>query len=306
MNTINKTSLFLILLISIGNLNAQQKTNLKMETKKVAYADKIMLHMHPEKFLTFLPELNDEQIAHLYGMNLEEYQSVKKVYDEQAKNTALEILTDKDLATKIDKLPFKKNQTVLVIGESTADALNSWVHILQHLLNQRRPQDSIHIINNAISGQTTTEALCKITAQTRYNPDWVFCHLGTNDCMRYGNGVNKTTVSIEETMLNLKTIKSIISSQTKAHLVWLTPLRIDEKKVENFPPFQAIQVSLKNSDLIEIGKRLKTETNTVIDFIAEFGNPVSAEFVQYDGIRLTIEGQKTIIKTLINNLSNIK
>jgi acyl-CoA thioesterase-1 len=304
MKTINKVFLILLFLNSIANINAQEKTTNKMETKKIAYADKILLHMHPEKFLNFLPTLNDDQIAQLYGMSIEEYHLAKKVYDDQAKNTASELLTNSDFTFKIDKLPFKKNQTILVIGESTADALNSWVYILQYLLDQRRPQDNIRIINAAISGQTTTEALRKITVQVKLSPDWVICHLGTNDCIRYGN--QKTSVSLAETIANLITIKEIINKDTKANIVWLTPVSIDEKKAENFQPFKTQQLSLKNLDLNEISKYLKAQPEPVIDLTEEFGNPVNPEFVQYDGIHLTIDGQKEIVKSLINKLSNIK
>lgn len=304
MKTINKVFLTLVLLNNIGNVNAQEKTTNKMETKKIAYADKILLHMHPEKFLNFLPNLNDEQIAHLYGMSIEEYQLAKKVYDDQAQNAASELLTNSDFAFKIDKLPFKKNQTVLVIGESTADALNSWVYILKYLLNQRRPPDNIRVINAAISGQTTTEALRKITTQVKLSPDWVICHLGTNDCMRYGN--QKTTVSLTETIANLNAIKELINKDAKANIVWLTPVSIDEKKAENFQPFKTQQLSLKNSDLNEISKYLKAQPEPVINLTEEFGNPVNTEFVQYDGIHLTIDGQKAIAKSLINKLSNTK
>jgi len=304
MKTINKAFLTLLFLNCIGNVNAQEKTTDKMETKKIAYADKILLHMHPEKFLNFLPNLNDGQIAQLYGMSLQEYQSAKKVYDGQAQNAASELLANSDFTFKIDKLPFKKNQTVLVIGESTADALNSWVYILQYLLNQRRPQDNIRIVNAAISGQTTTEALRKITAQAKLGPDWVICHLGTNDCMRYGS--QKTTVSLTETIANLNAIKEIINKDAKANIVWLTPVPIDEKRAENFQPFKTQQLSLKNSDLNEISKYLKALPEPTIDVTEEFGNPVNPEFVQYDGIHLTIDGQKAIVESLINKLSNIK
>ncbi|KAF2340403.1 SGNH/GDSL hydrolase family protein [Flavobacterium tistrianum] len=275
-----------------------------METKKIAYADKMLLHMHPEKILNFLPDLNDGQIAQLYGMSIEEYQSAKKVYDVQAQNAASELLADPDFSFKIDRLPFKKNQTVLVIGESTADALNSWVYILQHLLNQRRPQDNIRIINAAISGQTTTEALRKITGQLKSNPDWVICHLGTNDSMRYVN--QKTAVSLTETIANLNAIKEIIRRDAKANIVWLAPVQVDEKKAADFQPFKTQQLSLKNSDLNEIGRYLKTLPEPAIDAAEEFGNPVNPEFVQFDGIHLTIDGQKAVARSLIDKLSTIK
>lgn len=65
-------------------------------------------------------------------------------------------------------------------------------------------------------------------------------------------------------------------------------------------------MSLKNSDLNEISKYLKAQPEPVINLTEEFGNPVNTEFVQYDGIHLTIDGQKAIAKSLINKLSNTK
>jgi acyl-CoA thioesterase I len=274
-----------------------------METKKVAFADKIILQMHPEKVLNFLPDLNDQQISNLFGMTLQEYHSAKKVYADQAENAAKELLSNSEFSTQIEKLPFKKNDVIMVIGESTADALNSWVYILQNLLSQKRQQDSIKVLNMAVSGQTTTEALRKITTQLKQKPNWIFCHLGTNDCMRYGN--IKTTVTLTETIENLNAIKEIINKNTKAKIIWFSPIQIDEKKVENFPPFKAQQLSLKNLDLIEISKKLKAQSDTVIDLTEKFENPLKLEFMQYDGIHLTIEGQKAIVKSLINKLSNL-
>lgn len=271
--------------------------------KKVAYGDKILLHQHPEKVLNYLPDLNDEQISYLYGMTVEKYQSAKKEYDNEAKKAAGELLKNADFASKVDKLPFKKDETILVLGESTADALNSWVVMLKYLLEVKRPHDNIKIINAAISGQTTTEALRRITTQLKTKPNWVLCHLGANDCMRYGGEMLKPTVSVSETIENLNTIRQIIANETSANFIWMTPAPVNEKKIASFPPFKSLKMSLKNDDLLAVGDSLKNKAEMVIDMRNDFGIPAKSEYVQFDGGHLTIEGQKVIVNALIEKLS---
>jgi lysophospholipase L1-like esterase len=273
------------------------------EVEKVAYADKILLHQHPEKVLNYLPNLKDEQIAYLYGMPVHEYKSVKIEYEEQAKKAAIELLKSPLFAQKVAKLPFKKGETVLVLGESTADALNSWVVILKYLLEIKRPQDKIRIMNAAISGQTTTEALRRITTQVKQSPEWVLSHLGANDCMRYGSEKNKPTVSLPETISNLETIRKIVADETKAQFIWLAPAPVNEEKIASFPPFKSLKMYLKNVDLLKVGDGLRSQQDMVIDMRKDFGVPAKGEYVQFDGGHLSIEGQTVIVKAILNNLS---
>ena len=62
------------------------------EVKRVAYADKILLHMHPEKVLNYLPDVQDEQIAYLFGMSVQEYRAAKTVYADDARSATTDIL----------------------------------------------------------------------------------------------------------------------------------------------------------------------------------------------------------------------
>lgn len=239
----------------------------------------------------------------MFGMTVQEYQSAKKEYDDQARKAASELLQDQDFAAKVDKLPFKKDETVLVLRESTADALNSWVVILKYLLEMRRPNDNINVINAAISGQTTTEALRRITTQVKSDPARVLCHLGANDCMRYGVESNKPTVSLPETMANLETIRKIVAAHTKANFVWMAPAPVNEKKIVSFPPFKSMQMRLKNEDLLAVGDRLKDKGEMVIDMRETFGVSAQSEYVQFDGGHLSMEGQTVVIRALIDSLS---
>lgn len=273
--------------------------------ERVSYADKIMLHMHPEKFLPFLPNLSDQQIAYLYGMDVADYRDAKKDYETQARDMAKQLLKDPEFAERVNKLPFQKGQNILVLGESTADALNSWVYMLQFLLDEKRPDDQITVTNAAVSGQTTTEALRKITTLVKQKPDWILCHLGANDCMRYGGEGRKTTVSLSETLKNLDAIRSIASTETTARFLWIAPAPVHEEKIASFPPFKNIGMRLSNSDLLAVGDSLATRPDPVLDLRNDMGVPANADFVQFDGGHLTVEGQAVVVKALVNRLTQL-
>lgn len=304
--TIIPVVLILALMIPLCSCNVLRRSAQKPggEIKRVAYADKILLQMHPEKVLNYLPNLKDEQIAYLFGMTVEEYLKVKREYDNEAKDAATKLLQDKDFADKVAALPFRKNETVMILGESTTDALNSWAVILSYLLKIKRSNDNIQIINNAVSGQTTTEALKRITTQIKQKPDWLLCFLGSNDCGRYGGENNKTNVSIAETMNNLNTIRKIVADESpQTKFVWLAPLPVNEKKVSSFIWFRKIELTFRNTDLMAIDDSIKLKKEAVIDFRDDFGVPAQSKFLQWDGAHLSIEGQTLFVKRLVNNLS---
>ena len=159
------------------------------------------------------------------------------------------------------------------------------------------------MINAAIWGQTTTEALRRIIVQVKQKPDWVLCHLGANDCMRYGGENNKTTVSLSETLKNLETIRTIVANETNARFIWMAPAPIHEKKIAAFPPFKAIKMSLKNEDIMAVGDSLLQKQDFMLDMRNEFGVPAQSEYVQFDGGHLTIKGQKLIAEALVKKLT---
>ncbi|WP_188316852.1 SGNH/GDSL hydrolase family protein [Solihabitans fulvus] len=73
---------------------------------------------------------------------------------------------------------------MVAIGESTTDDLQSWLEILRQLLALRRGGDGITVVNAAVAGQTTTEALRAMGTTLETRPDWILCMIGTNDARR--------------------------------------------------------------------------------------------------------------------------
>ncbi|MEW6993683.1 arylesterase [Colwelliaceae bacterium MEBiC 14330] len=80
------------------------------------------------------------------------------------------------------------NDKILLIGDSLSagyglEQAQAWVHLLQNKYKEQNKQ--ITIINTAISGQTTDNALLKIdTWLTTYQPSHVLIELGGNDGIR--------------------------------------------------------------------------------------------------------------------------
>jgi len=80
------------------------------------------------------------------------------------------------------------NDKILLIGDSLSagyglEQEQAWVHLLQNKYNNE--EKTITIINTAISGQTTDNALLNIDAWLNaHQPDYVLIELGGNDGIR--------------------------------------------------------------------------------------------------------------------------
>jgi len=80
------------------------------------------------------------------------------------------------------------NNKILLIGDSLSagyglEQAQAWVHLLQN--KYREENDAITVINTAISGQTTDNALLKIDAWLKaHQPSHVLIELGGNDGIR--------------------------------------------------------------------------------------------------------------------------
>ncbi|WP_409346738.1 SGNH/GDSL hydrolase family protein [Paenibacillus sp. MBLB4367] len=267
---------------------------------------KMIQTQHPEKLLSFARHLDDKLIAAIYGIDLETYLIVKDQLVRQAKEAAEQLLESPDFADRVDRLPFKAGETVIGVGESTTDDLLSWFEILRHLLERKRPQDGIRLINEGISGNTSSQVLGRISGIVAKQPDWILCMIGGNDMMRVGPESAKTQVSLEETAKNIHEIRRIAAARTKSQWVWMTPPTFDEERIIAFPYFQMGQLSWRNEDIIAVGDIIRSQPNPVVDTQAGFGLPASAKFIGMDGLHPTIEGHKAIVTWLVEELTGGK
>ena len=87
------------------------------------------------------------------------------------------------------------NDKILLIGDSLSAGYGleqdqAWVHLLQNKYNNENRV--ITIINTAISGQTTDNALLKIDTWLKvHQPTHVLIELGDYTCMQRGEAIEK-------------------------------------------------------------------------------------------------------------------
>ena len=273
------------------------------ETMDRQQIEKLVRYVHPEKTYGFLPGLDERASAALYGLDVEAYRSLRAQFDANARQAAEQLLADPTFADRVDRLPFSPGDTIVGIGESVTDDLQSWLEILRHLLTLRRPQDEVRFVNMGIESTTTTVALSRIVPIIGQQPNWILCGLGAADAVRVGQNPEKTVVSVEETARNLDELRRIAGEQSAARWVWITPPIVNEEIAAQFPPFQQIQFSLRNEDLAAVGDVVRAQEDPVVDIQAVFGRPAPPELVGPDGIHPSLAGQRTIAAALVERLT---
>jgi lysophospholipase L1-like esterase len=254
-------------------------------------------YTHLEKLYGYLPGM-PEAAAAIFGMTTEAYEAARAQFTARAQSAAAELLDDPAFAARVDALPFKDGQTVLAVGDSVTDDLQSWAEILRHLLGQRKPD--VHLINGGLSAHTTTMVLRRwpaTVAGTR--PDWVLCALGGNDVTRVGPEPTTPQVGVAESVANLRRMQVIAPDP---HWVWLTPVPVQEDRVAQFPAFRFGSSSWRNNDICALADAMRELDGTHIDLIRAFGTGPALQGA--DGVHPTLAGQSVIARSLVDRLTS--
>ncbi|MGV9535885.1 SGNH/GDSL hydrolase family protein [Streptosporangium sandarakinum] len=271
-------------------------------------SERLIRFQHPQKVLGYLGRLGDDRIANLFGLDVDVYRRTRQAYGAQARDAATDLLADPGFAAKVDRLPFKAGQRVMAIGESTTGDLLSWFEILRHLLDLRRPADAITLINTAVSGQTTTQALAALPGLCLQRPDWVLCMLGANDVQRLRSAEEPadgpTLVSLAETERNLRALRELTARRTAARRVWLTPPTVDEARVAAYPPFQHLGITWANHDIDAVGHIVTRLPDVTVDTRPVIAGRTAEPFHTEDGLHLSLTGQRALAAALVDALAD--
>lgn len=263
----------------------------------------LLQYKHLEKLYGYFPGMKGATIAALYGLDEASYKEARAEFDNNAKKAAQELLADAAFAEQVRRLPFRAGETILAIGDSMTDDLQSWLEIVRHLLSETRARDEIQVINGGLSAHTSAMILRRLVPTLAQKPDWIFCLLGGNDVTRIGSEKNKPQVSLEETQQNLLTMRRLATEMTEATWVWLTPPPFDEKRANTFPPFKMGGSVWRNTDVLAIGDFMRGQAEIVVDLQNIFGVPVKAKLQGPDGVHPSLEGQKTIARAVVECLA---
>lgn len=262
-------------------------------------------YQHPEKRYFYLPGIGDDAVAAaIHGVDVETYLQAKALFDDAARGAAEELLADAEFAAMVDRLPFKAGETVLGIGASQMDDLQSWFEILRHVLAIQRPSDGIQMINMAVSGQTSTDALRYFPGLLGMTqPQWVFCGVAGNDLTRITALPDRTLVSFADSEGNKLAMRQVTAADPAIGWVWLNQWPCDEERVANNPGFQMGGSSWRNADVDTANQFYAAQPETVVDLHTAFGDPVGSGLLEEDGLHPSLEGQKVSVRAVVETLA---
>ncbi len=267
----------------------------------------VIQFQHPEKMLAKLPtqpKIADAMIAPFFGLDTEAYAQLRSDFAERARSSARELLENFDFRERVDRLPFAAGATVVGLGDSITDDLQSWFEILRYLVEERRPQDGIRFVNAGISGNTTSDIIGRFLADVvQQRPAWIVSMMGTNDVRRHGEDPTKILVSHDETQANLNMIRNFAEEQTNANRIWMTPTPVIEDSIADSPFLSPQQLMWRNEDLEEVAGIVRGIDDPVVDLQDVIRDPVDPKLLLPDGLHPSLEGQRAIAAALVERLA---
>ncbi|MDN5854780.1 MAG: GDSL-type esterase/lipase family protein, partial [Actinomycetia bacterium] len=256
-------------------------------------------YTHLEKLYGYLPGMPDAVPAVL-GMSAEQHAAAVDRFDRRARHAAEGLLDDPTMAEWVETLPLVAGATVLAVGDSITDDLQSWFEILRHAVDRRRPGHGVRLVNGGLSAHTTAMILRRWPATvTAVRPDLVVCALGGNDVARVGPDPARSAVSPRETLDNMRELHRIATLDGVRSWIWVTPAPVVEHRVAQYPPFRIGQSSWRNDDITALAGRMGEFAEPVVDLTRVFGVPADPALQGPDGVHPTIDGQAAIARAVL-------
>lgn len=274
----------------------------KQELEKEAIKDYLAGFLNLEKRFPLLPGARStEHVANFIGLSKQELVDIRITLDEQAEQAAEELLKDENTQQYITRLPFKRGDKLVVIGDSLTDDLQGWFEIMRHVLEIGRPDLELEFSNAAVQGDTSFDALRRLNRSVIHaQADWVFVALGSYDAMRLHPLPERTHVSLTEFWENMNAIEEVIAATTKNPPVWITPPPAITEMMQQIALFDGI---VHNEDLSQYREVTTGRKGFVIDPKGvRMGQPAEAWNFLADGFNPSLAGHVATAKVLFKTL----
>lgn len=276
------------------------------EKEKEALGKYLLQFLNIEKHFPLLPGINNnEAVAGLIGISVDELKKLRGVFAENAKESALELLKEEDVIEWIDQLPFKENDTIVAFGDSSTDDLQGWFEIFKHVLDITVEGAEFTFINAGLSYNTTSEALRRMNRDVlSHEPDWVIVNLGTFDAIRPSFMQNRTLLPLSESWENLSMIEDAIGTVTENPPIWITPTPIIPGLLDEMELFD---FDINDYDLASVREVITGKKGYIVDPLGHrMGNPPEAWYFLSDGINPSLSGHLNTVKELLKSLATAK
>ncbi|HKS21047.1 MAG TPA: SGNH/GDSL hydrolase family protein [Bradyrhizobium sp.] len=278
---------------------------MKMSEEQMHWMVKVF---QPERTVASLPgaaSLTEQTRAALLGLDPDYYSTELARLAAGAKASARILLTEPDVGAMIDRLPLRKDARIFAFGDSRTSDPQSWAVILQELISARRPDDNISVVASAISGDTTTHGLVRISEVLAGGPDWVLFFLGLNDARTQGPEPTKTIVHHEETIRNLAELRSRVTAEAGARCLWITPVAVNENQVSRHWALSHFGVRFRNEDIAQVATAMRGFGDPVVDLFQRLDASSLNELLMEDGLHFTQAGQQRIAREIVRSWSEL-
>lgn len=285
------------------------------EDEKEVLEKYLLQFLNLEKRYPLLPGIeNEEAIAGLMGIEHDELRKLRDRFATNAKEAAIELLEDGEVAEWIEKLPFEKGDTIIALGDSITDDLQGWFNVFQHVLEIGLETPDLTFVNSGVSYDTSTDALKRLNRDVLdHDPDWVIVALGTFDAQRLHVAPDRPLVSLADYWENMNTIESTVAEVTDNPLIWMTPPPVISEMLEDIRLFnfniyeedlngyREILTGKKGYIVDPLGERMHDE-----DDESEDDDLPSAWNYLSDGLHPSLSGHVNTVKELIRFLALAK
>ncbi len=271
--------------------------------EKEALEKYLIQFLNIEKRFPLLPGItNTDAVAHLFGLDETELTSLREMYASNAKEAALELLKDDEVMDWIDQLPFSSNDTIVALGDSSTDDLQSWFQILTEVVRIALPENDFRFINAGQTNDTSSQALRRLHRDVlSFEPDWVIISLGMFDATRLSIAPKRTLLPLAETWENLSTIEDAIKEVTDNPLIWISPTPIIPGLLDKMELFD---FEIDENDLDQIRQIITGKTGYIVDPKGNrMGNPPEAWYYLSDGINPSLSGHVNTTRALLYTLA---
>ncbi|MFO7847107.1 MAG: SGNH/GDSL hydrolase family protein [Balneolaceae bacterium] len=280
-------------------------SDFKKATKeeKEALEKYLLQFLNIEKQYPLLPGIsNTDAVAHLFGLEEKELTKLRTTFSQNAKEAALELLKDDDVTDWIDQLPFAEEDTIVALGDSSTDDLQSWFNIFSEILNITVPGADFQFINAGRTNDTSSQALRRIHRDVlSHEPDWVIVSLGMFDVIRLSIAPSRTLLPLSETWENLSTIEDAIKEVTDNPLIWITPPPVIPGLLDKMELFD---FDISDEDLAQVRQIISGKTGYIVDPTGKrMGNPPEAWYYLSDGINPSLSGHVNTTRALLYTLA---
>lgn len=245
--------------------------------------------------------------AAMVGTSEAEFVAYAAQVDADVRRTAEELLAEADLAFAVDALALPRQGTIMAVGDSITTYRRGYARLLAAMIEMRRPDDGIRLLNVAQSGYTSTH--CLEETYTRFlaeAPDLVFIKVGANDSKRFGGPEAGQLVSLDAYTANVTAMVEAFLRHSSARPVLITPLPVNEAIANTFPGFEPMRMAWRNADIEAKADALRElagrQDLTFVDLTETLGRPASPDLLLDDGLHPNPEGHRRMLKALLRAL----